>query len=542
MTKYFCLLLICLLGTTTWSNAQLAKEPILDEKTALAQDQTAMKYAELIDIPELKAHLEILAGDLHKGRGNGQEGQKIAAQYLADYFKKIGLPPIVGDSTYFQSVKLAITKGIDASINIGNTSYEFMKDFYCFSRSSSEMSHFSKQTLFLGYGIDDPKYSDYNGVNVNGKVLLILNGEPMRQDATFWLSGSTEPSMWTTDWRKKIETARKKGAAALLIITPDAAQKAKEMKGYIMGAESMQLEADIKGDNPSEKTLNTFYISTEIANKLLKNKSIDQLKQNIDKSGTSKRLKIKNPIRLKIDKKISPITVENVLGYIEGSDPVLKNELIILTAHYDHLGFEHGETYYGADDDGSGTVALLEMAQAFAQAKAQGKGPKRSVLVMPVAGEEKGLLGSRYYTDIAPYFPLKNTVANLNTDMIGRIDDNHQNGNYLYIIGADKLSSELHKINENANQLYTKLELDYRFNDENDPNRFYYRSDHYNFAKNKIPVIFYFNGVHADYHKPTDTVEKINFEALHQRTQLIFYTAWDLANRPKRITVDSDKK
>ena len=348
--------------------------------------------------------------------------------------------------------------------------------------------------------------------------------------------------MWTTDWRKKSEIARKKGAKALLIVTPQLAKKAQEMKSYINNPETMQLEADAIGKNPTEKMMNTFYVSEDIANRLLGKKKVTQLQTGINRSGKTHTRYLKTTYSLELQKRIKPLTVENVLGYIEGTDPVLKNEIVVLTAHYDHLGIEHGDTYYGADDDGSGTVALLEMAQAFAQAKTDGHGTKRSILIMPVAGEEKGLLGSRYYTDIQPYFPLKNTVANLNTDMIGRIDDLHKDGNYVYVIGADKLSSELHQINETANQLYTNLTLDYRFNDENDPNRFYYRSDHYNFAKNKIPVIFYFNGVHADYHKPTDTVEKINYEAMQRRTQLVFHTAWELANRPKRILVDSDKK
>lgn len=307
-----------------------------------------------------------------------------------------------------------------------------------------------------------------------------------------------------------------------------------------MGNEMMQLEADIKGSNPSEKILNNFYISPSIAQLILGKKDLAKLQANINKKGKTQTCKAKTNLKLSITKNVNPSTVENVLGYIEGTD--LKDELIILTAHYDHLGIEHGEIYHGADDDGSGTVALLEMAQAFAQAKAEGHGPRRSILIMPVAGEEKGLLGSRYYTDIEPRFPLKNTVANLNTDMIGRIDENHKNGNYIYIIGSDKLSSELHQINENANKLYTQIELDYQFNDENDPNRFYYRSDHYNFAKNNIPVIFYFNGVHADYHKPTDTEEKIDYPAMAKRTQLTFHTAWELANRTQRIKVDSNKR
>ena len=226
---------------------------------------------------------------------------------------------------------------------------------------------------------------------------------------------------------------------------------------------------------------------------------------------------------------------ENVLGYIEGTD--LKDELIIITAHYDHLGKHDSLIFNGADDDGSGTVAALEIAEAFMLAKKAGNGPRRSVLIMPVSGEEKGLLGSKYYTD-HPIYPLEKTVANLNIDMIGRLDDWHDTANYIYLIGADRLSQELHDISEQVNEKHIGLNLDYKFNEEDDPNRYYYRSDHYNFAKNNIPVIFYFNGVHEDYHKVTDTVEKIDFEKTKTITRLIFLTAWELANRDERIVVD----
>ena len=195
---------------------------------------------------------------------------------------------------------------------------------------------------------------------------------------------------------------------------------------------------------------------------------------------------------------------ENVLGYIEGTD--LKEELLIITAHYDHLGKHDSLLFNGADDDGSGTVGIMEIAEAFMIAKKEGKGPRRSVLIMPVSGEEKGLLGSKYYTD-NPIYPLENTIANLNIDMIGRIDNLHNTPNYVYLIGSDMLSQELHDISEEINKKYIGLELDYTYNEQNDPNRYYYRSDHYNFAKNNIPVIFYFNGVHEDYHKTTDTIE-----------------------------------
>ena len=226
------------------------------------------------------------------------------------------------------------------------------------------------------------------------------------------------------------------------------------------------------------------------------------------------------------------------MGFIQGSD--LKEELIIITAHYDHLGKHDSLLFNGADDNGSGTAAVMEIAEAFMLAKKEGKGPRRSVLIMPVSGEEKGLLGSKYYTD-NPIYPLKKTVANLNIDMIGRLDDFHATPDYVYLIGADKLSQELHDISEQINKEYIGLNLDYTFNSKDDPNKFYYRSDHYNFAKNNIPVIFYFNGVHDDYHKVTDTVEKIDFQKIETITRLVFLTAWELANRDQRIDVDKIK-
>ena len=228
---------------------------------------------------------------------------------------------------------------------------------------------------------------------------------------------------------------------------------------------------------------------------------------------------------------------ENVLGFIEGSD--LKDELIIITAHYDHLGKHDSLIFNGADDDASGVAGAMEIAEAFMLAKKDGKGPRRSILIMPVSGEEKGLLGSKYYTD-NPVYPLNNTIANLNIDMIGRLDDWHSTGNYVYLIGSDRLSYDLHNINEEVNNKYTKLDLDYKYNDEEDPNRYYYRSDHYNFAKNNIPVIFYFNGVHEDYHRPSDTIEKLDFSKIKTISKLVFLTAWELANREEKIKLRED--
>jgi Zn-dependent M28 family amino/carboxypeptidase len=231
------------------------------------------------------------------------------------------------------------------------------------------------------------------------------------------------------------------------------------------------------------------------------------------------------------------VKTENVAAIIEGS--TYPNEYIVLTAHLDHVGIENGEIFNGADDDGSGSMALLEIAEAFKLAELDGNRPKRSIVILHVSAEEKGLLGSKYYTD-NPLYPLDETITNLNVDMIGRTDPtrNSNNDEYIYLIGTDRLSTMLHETSEKVNYKTVNLELDYRFNAWDDPNRFYERSDHWHFAKNNIPVIFYFSGTHEDYHQPTDTAEKIRYELLTKRTRLIFHTAWEIANMDEKIEVD----
>ena len=242
---------------------------------------------------------------------------------------------------------------------------------------------------------------------------------------------------------------------------------------------------------------------------------------------------------------------ENVIAIIRGSEK--PDEYLVLTAHLDHVGYGRtgsrsrdafpGEVkeriHNGADDDGSGTVAMLEIAQAFKEASKKGKGPKRSIIFLHVTGEEKGLLGSAYYAD-NPIYPLANTVTNLNLDMIGRIDPTRKGDKreYIYIIGSDHDSQDLHALSEQTNLETVNIDLDYRYNAKDDPNRFYYRSDHYNFAKNGIPIIFYFSGTHPDYHLPSDTPDKIEYDLLELRSKLVFYTAWNIANRDKRIALD----
>jgi Zn-dependent M28 family amino/carboxypeptidase len=238
---------------------------------------------------------------------------------------------------------------------------------------------------------------------------------------------------------------------------------------------------------------------------------------------------------------LTRVTTQNVAGILEGSDPKLKDEYVVFSAHYDHLKTgPSGEIYPGADDDGSGTTAILTIAHAMSLER-----PKRSVLVMFHAGEELGLLGSEYNTDYAPVVPLEQMVADLNIDMIGRsrppgdkeMEDEHlTDANTVYLVGSNRISQELHQISEETNAQFQKMKLDYHYNDPNNPERIYFRSDHWNYAKHGVPIIFYFDGTHVDYHRPTDTIDKIDFGKMTKITRLVFETGWRLANLDHRLT------
>jgi hypothetical protein len=320
-----------------------------------------------------------------------------------------------------------------------------------------------------------------------------------------------------------------------------------EMKARLAGSDQVVL---LKAANvermQNQKSPNVVSVNTATANQILKasGSTVEALQQQITAAGKPASKMVKVDVSASAMKQENKVRAENVLGYLEGSDPKLKSEVLVVSAHYDHEGMTTSGTdkvFNGADDDGSGTTGVIMMAEAFAKAKKAGKGPKRSILFLAVVGEEKGLLGSDWYSE-NPIFPLKNTIANLNIDMIGRTGTEYQtkadSTNYIYVIGSDKLSTELRQISEATNKTYTKLHLDYKFDDPNDTERIYYRSDHYNFAKHGIPIIFYFNGVHEDYHKPSDEIGKINFPLLAKRAQLAYYTAWELANRATRPVVD----
>ncbi|MCK0131067.1 M28 family metallopeptidase [Flavobacteriaceae bacterium F08102] len=523
MKKLFTLVVIAALMVSCGSSQKSTTQ-----ETAVTSQKTVTDFANSITSANLKEMLYVYASDEFEGRETGTPGQKKAVNYIKKHYVDLGIPAALGGDNYFQKVALETQGEPDVTFKIGDIEYAMGDDFVPYRCTTGTAT--SNELVYVGYGIEDGNYNSYKGVDVAGKIVVIKGGEPKKKDGTYVISGSSERSKWSNNRQQmalKSQLADAKGAAAVLFYDPEFYKLAAPQLTNFRGRISLKT-----GDAKKEiKKMNFFMINTKVADAIMP----DLL--NKDKSVT-----IKMPASISYVSGMRDVDSENVVAFIKGSEK--PDEYIVISSHLDHIGINNdGQINNGADDDGSGSVALLEIAKAFKLAADNGQGPKRSVVFLHVTGEEKGLLGSKYYTDYDPIFPLANTVANLNIDMIGRIDPKREgNRNYIYLIGSDKLSTELHNLSEEVNKKYTNIELDYTYNDENDPNRFYYRSDHYNFAKNNIPIIFYFNGTHDDYHQPTDTPDKIEYDLLENRTKLVFYTAWELANRPNRVVVDKAGK
>jgi hypothetical protein len=486
---------------------------------AKAQDATALQYGKLVSAEDLKEYLSILASDAMEGRETGTRGQKMAAAFIAAHFQELGLTGPVNGS-YYQPVELYSRSVTDAYVKVGDAKFDNYSSIV-YSGSADTGGEVSSPIVFIGNGTD----ADLNQVDVKGKAVFFFSKEAR-------LTGS-----------KTITAIREKGAKIIFVCNTETAADfevyANQIKNFASGGRP-GLEKPKDPDNAG-----LFLVSPLVIEKIM-GTTVDKLKKAAGEDASKNALKKIKPstVSYKVTTTIKVVKTENVLGYLEGSDK--KDEVVVITSHYDHIGKLKSGTgdliNNGADDDGSGTVSVMNIAKVFAQAKKEGKGPRRSILFMTVTGEEKGLLGSAYYSE-HPVFPLENTVVDLNIDMVGRRDPEHKDSApYVYVIGSDKLSAELHTLSESINKGSTKLIFDYTYNDENHPTNLYKRSDHWNFAKKNIPIIFYFDGIHEDYHKPSDEISKIEFDLMTTRAQCVFYTAWEIANRDKRITADPDKK
>lgn len=475
---------------------------------AAAQKNTdAAKFAGGITAKDLKAKLSVIAGAGMEGRETATPGQKRAAAYIENFFKSIGLQPGNGGE-YQQKYPVYQDSLSAATLSINGSALTIDRDFNVSPSAFINGSWKASEVVFASFGMSDTTVNNLSGLDVKGQWVMVLDG----------VDGD-KPNPRAS--RLKIAGLTGRGAKGIIIISKDY-PKAKP--------------AALRGSMYVTKRAGAGVPVVTI--------SVAQAAAILGKSGAG-FADLKSSIRgvypaaiaLAITTTTNTLESSNVIGLLPGTDK--KDEYVLVTGHYDHLGKKDSVIYYGADDDGSGTTSVLEIAQTFAKAKAKGKGPRRNMIFMTVSGEEEGLWGSEYYTS-HPTFPLEKTTVDLNTDMVGRIDPDYKGDslNYIYVIGEDKLSSDLLKISDSVNNAGMHMELDRRFNDPKDPNRFYYRSDHFNFAKNGVPVIFYFNGVHKDYHRPTDTVDKINFDLMAKRVKLVYFTAWTMANRDNMLVRD----
>lgn len=531
MKKIYLVFILYFLIQETLLSQKKYLSGVTKPSSAILKEDILSSIALEIDTNALKEIVYYLASDSCQGRELGTPGNDRAAEYIASKLSSYHLSPAPGISDYFQKVMFKWIYWKTMVLKIGDFEYRNLWDYVSLSKDNQNLQLDTDEIVFLGFGIDDPSYSDYNSFDVKNKVILIYNGEPIDKNGNSKITKKTELSEWSKDLNKKLITAHSKGVKLVLIIEDKFKEVSDASRKEILSPTVLLEKDEIK----AKMKANSIHLSSTVATKLLGSqyKKVISARDKAKFKGKSKPVLIKNKLSVHQQVESSQIKGRNILSYIEGSDK--KDEVIILTAHYDHIGMRGKEVFNGADDNASGTSAVMLIAKALQSAKEKGLGPRRSILCMLVTGEEKGLLGSMYYVN-DPVFPLAKTIANVNTDMIGRSDEKYKDkSDYIYVIGSDRLSQDLHNLNETVNAERSGLTLDYTYNDENDPNLFYSRSDHYKFAEKGIPIIFFFSGVHPDYHRITDDAHKIQFHKMSLIARHIFYTTWELANSEEAI-------
>jgi peptidase M28-like protein len=546
MQRLLAILLLTSLLVFNFPSALAQRKPGKNQKAAPASLAT-QRGAETITGAQIRDYLSFIASDVLEGRDTPSRGLDTAAQFLAMNLSRWGLKPAGDDGTFLQKIaltKTAIDKG-ETQAQMNNQTLALGEDYIPLARTADVPA---SQLVFAGTGwfIKSKNIDAYKGIDAKGKIAIVFSppdGLPRgvtRSD----ISGKRGE-----DWMSAAEYALKQGAVGIVIV-PDFQ--------YLANWEGNRTRITERGTTAVEK----FQASSSpqspgiIAAPRLTNLLFQGERQNatsifeaayggqpLDPFVLSPQKTLSMTVRVKSDL----AATQNVVAVFEGSDAVLKHEYVALGAHYDHVGVGipvNGDAIYnGADDDGSGTTALLAMAEALAKASSR---PKRSVLFVWHAGEEKGLWGSRYFTDF-PTIPLDKIVTQINIDMIGRSkkegDTNPRNRglsgpNEIYVIGSNMMSTELGELTESVNKQYLNIRYDFRYDDPTDPNRFFFRSDHYNYARKGIPIVFFFDGEHQDYHRPSDSPDKIDYQKMEKLTRTIYMTLWEIANRPTRPKVD----
>ena len=509
----------------------------------------------LITASDLESHVTFLASPLLKGRMNGEEGLEIAGQYLASQAKLIGLKP-ANSNSYFQPYNI-LKKTTDPEKTIVQIITN-LKDTVRYNTTLTNLIPtgpddftLEGEVLFAGYGIkaDKYNYNDLENIKPEGKILLIMDRAPMKEDGN---NCQFEEPGWVSEmnFQIKLSTLFLTKAKAILIVTdPKSGLNSFEesntgIAGYLNSKTSLKGDKEER-PNPFMSALpKVLFIHRDIADELLKGSghTLETLQNEIDKSLKSKSFIIGGKkLIVNAVTTTKEVTLNNIAGYVEGRDPVLKNEVIIFSGHYDHIGGSGERINTGADDDASGCAALLSMAKAFQSMK---KKPLRSILFLWVSGEEIGLYGSESYTR-DPLFPLDKTVADLNMDMIGRVkgiadstDQTPMTGpNTVFVITGNQ-SSELLSIADAIDRKST-IDFDYSLSGREHPLQLFSRSDHYNFVEKDIPVLFFSTGLHSDYHTPGDVIEKLDFKKMEMVTRTMFDIGLEVASRKTRLVVDN---
>jgi Zn-dependent M28 family amino/carboxypeptidase len=509
--------------------------------------QHSVSNAAQITAGQLRDYLTFVASDEMEGRNTPSRGLDTTALFISTLLKRWGAKPGGDDGTFYQKIILRRDgpDTVKSLLQLGDQKFAYGEDFVLTSGDAT----LTAPLVYVGDGwmVKSKDIDDYKGIDAKGKIVVVNYGNgfsPPRGLRRVDLTGTAG-----TDWANAATYAQQKGAVGILYVMPTSMQ---DDWDRLRKRETQARWSPEKFRTPGEAPLPTFTVGPRVTTALFQGESSDG--SAVDKAISDKTplsafdLNASKKVTLTAATKIERTPTQNVVAIFEGSDPVLKNEYVAVGAHYDHLGIAtrpvNGDSIYnGADDDGSGTTALIGMAEALSHAKRR---PKRSTLFVWHCGEEKGLWGSRYF-NMEPTVPSDHIITQLNIDMIGRsraaddtkpADKDLSTPDEVYVIGSKMMSSQLGALSEKVNNGYLKLHFNYRYDDPKDPNRFFFRSDHFNYAQKGIPIIFYFDGVHEDYHQVSDEVQKIDFNKMEKVTRTVYETLWAVSNMPKRPVID----
>jgi hypothetical protein len=527
-------------------------------KSAVAVTTAAARGVDTISAAQLKNYLSFIASDEMEGRDTPSRGLDTTAKFIAMNLERWGFKPAGDDGSFFQKIVLRRDQldGAHSSAEINGQKFNFGDDFL----PNAVGANLTGPLVYVGHGwvVKSKNIDAYQGIDVKDKIIVVF-GEGLPQGVTRAdLTGKTGE-----DWISPALYAQQHGAKGVIAVSEYGMLLRWDQTRQRLGGPMPRAQVE-KFMTQTGPPVPVIWMSPRMASALFQGEKYSAAALMAYGSGVGPTsvsgpngppVTVTLPFELNASKSVTftiaaknekPMT-QNVVAVWEGADPVLKNEYVAVGAHYDHIGICEPGTAdpicNGADDDGSGTTALLGMAEAISHAKQR---PKRSILFVWHCGEEKGLWGSRYFTDY-PTIPLAQIVTQLNIDMIGRSkkdgDTNPRNAtlsgpNQIYVIGSTMMSTDLGKLSETVNKSYLNLQYDLRYDDPNDTNRFFFRSDHYNYARKGIPIIFFFDGVHEDYHRPGDEAQKIDYEKMEKVARTIYMTLWEVANLPVRPKVD----